>query len=188
MQAIPNSTRTSTSSLTLSQIPRCPNPRMMEREIHVPTVKFHQISLCFVESQRNEQDNLYFFCEIRGQAGWLKNEPPPRSLVIKNPLNSVGRGLRGEHGLGPAHRCVKESSEMPTSDGSFSAVWTATIASKDAFCSVFQNQYNYVAEPVKLSGPLHQFLNVRQTLAGSFSAVWTATMLIAIKHAFFRMF
>ena len=27
----------------------------------------------------------------------------------------------------------------PTSDGSFSAVWTATIASKDAFFSIFQN-------------------------------------------------
>ena len=27
----------------------------------------------------------------------------------------------------------------PTSDGSFSAVWTATIASKDAFCSIFRD-------------------------------------------------
>ena len=26
-----------------------------------------------------------------------------------------------------------------TSDGAFSAVWTATIASKDAFCSIFHN-------------------------------------------------
>ena len=27
----------------------------------------------------------------------------------------------------------------PTLDGSFSAVWTATIASKDAFCSIFRD-------------------------------------------------
>ena len=33
----------------------------------------------------------------------------------------------------------RRSCPSQTSDGSFSAVWTATIASKDAFCSIFHN-------------------------------------------------
>ena len=48
-----------------------------------------QISLFFAESQRNEQDKFAKCCwKIRGQAGWLKNYPPPLRLV-KNPLATV---------------------------------------------------------------------------------------------------
>ena len=49
-----------------------------------------------------------------------------------------------------------------TFNGPFSAVWTATIARKDAFFSIFHNLRKYAAESEKTCRPLHQFSNFRQ--------------------------
>ena len=49
-----------------------------------------------------------------------------------DPRGPGGQGPRAQ--LGTAHEII-----VPTLDGSFSAVWTATIASEDAFCSIVRD-------------------------------------------------
>ena len=48
------------------------------------------------------------------------------------------RGLGGDEAL-ETHLKIEYDPGCQTSDGSFSAVSTATIASKDAFCSIFRD-------------------------------------------------
>ena len=51
-----------------------------------------------------------------------------------------------------------------TFGGSFSAVWTATIARKDAFFSIFENLDKYATEFVEFCKPSHQLSKYRQNL------------------------
>ena len=52
-----------------------------------------------------------------------------------------------------------------TFGGSFSAVWTATIARVGAFCSVFQTVQDSPAKSEEFCKPSHQFSKFRQNFA-----------------------
>ena len=58
-----------------------------------------------------------------------------------------------EHGCLFDPRGGQRLAGCQTLRGSFSAVWTATIARKDAFFSIFQNLHNYAAESVEFCKP-----------------------------------
>ena len=48
--------------------------------------------------------------------------------------------------------------------GSFSSVWTATIARVGAFCSIFQTVHDYATETQEFCRPSHQFSKIRQNI------------------------
>ena len=75
-----------------------------------------------------------------------------------------------------------------TLEGSFSAVWTATIARKDAFFSIFHNLRKYEADSEKFCRPLHQFSNFRQFFQINFWQICKFSLQFAIFRRKFHGF